>query len=238
MLRKVSLNAKAPIPSVTSLEPTRKEKKSVRFKDTLEDIRIFVKTDRPTACQSNPSSFISYTYRLRRANWTHHGLPGKPIALESIKLSRSDQSYFLIGHCQVVNIAYEKLVKVRYTLDNWQTYQEVQATYKESTLDSKDRFIFRIDLVVNTAHHISLALQYLVNGKEYWDNNRCRDYRLDIVSKAYTGKTISCNSDSGSSSSDDEPADTDDLIITSPLQLEYYPLKTTIVKSHALFICK
>ncbi|CAO3701253.1 hypothetical protein G6F70_000354 [Rhizopus microsporus] len=231
MLRKVSLNAKASMPLVTSLESTRKEKKSVRFKDTLEDIRIFIKTDRPTACQSNPSPFIYYTYHLRRTNWPHHGHPGRPIALDSIKLSRSDQSHFLIGHCQVVNIAYEKLVKVRYTLDNWQTYQEVHAAYKESILDSKDRFMFRIDLDVNTVRHISLALQYLVNGKEYWDNNRCRDYRLDIISKAYIGKSIGCNSDSGSSSSDDEPADTDDLIITSPLQLEHYPLKTTIIKS-------
>ncbi|WP_461043560.1 hypothetical protein, partial [Streptomyces sundarbansensis] len=97
----MSLNAKASMPLVTSLESTRKEKKSVRFKDTLEDIRIFIKTDRPTACQSNPSPFIYYTYHLRRTNWPHHGHPGRPIALDSIKLSRSDQSHFLIGHCQV-----------------------------------------------------------------------------------------------------------------------------------------
>ncbi|KAI1233499.1 hypothetical protein IHE44_0004680 [Lamprotornis superbus] len=59
----------------------------------------------------------------------------------------------LSGTIQVRNVAFEKQVSVRYTFNQWESIHEL------STL-------------------LQFAARYQVNGQEYWDNNRGKNYTL------------------------------------------------------------
>ncbi|CAJ0754561.1 24879_t:CDS:2 [Entrophospora sp. SA101] len=89
----------------------------------------------------------------------------------------------------VQNIAFHKLVEVRYTFDFWQTVSEVKATYAEGVAekdkDSFDVFIFSIELFDNSRNPIDgktmyFAVHYNVSNRDYWDNNSGSNYRVNF----------------------------------------------------------
>lgn len=171
-----------------------KQKKSVRFCDSLENVRLFLKTDKPKACQSDPTSPKKYTYQLRLPNW-----PSNPtvnvIRIEKIELICNQ----LVGTCQVANLAFEKHVVIRYTQDDWVTVKQVDAIYKEpiaNSVNTWDRFSFKI--VLNRMHHahetLCLAAKYTVAGREFWDNNNLKDYSVEIIPKVQLQYDDSCSS--------------------------------------------
>ena len=90
------------------------------------------------------------------------------------------------GVVRVRNLAFEKWIAVRFTLDNWQTTSEVTARYKDSLPNGTfDRFAFEIKLadVFSRAEEktIYLAVRYSVAGREIWDNNNGRNYQVRVV---------------------------------------------------------
>ncbi|XP_062442071.1 protein phosphatase 1 regulatory subunit 3E-like [Rhea pennata] len=88
----------------------------------------------------------------------------------------------LRGAVRVLNLAYEKAVSVRYTLNRWASCAEVPAAYQPSgPADGlTDRFSFHLPLGAAAAAEASLefAVRYRVAGAEYWDNNEGANYRL------------------------------------------------------------
>ncbi|KAG2193838.1 hypothetical protein INT46_011679 [Mucor plumbeus] len=196
----------------------RKPKKSVRFCDnaSLENVRLFIKTQMPKACRSDPACLNKqYTFRIRRPNWptsvtTKRNIDGgSAVRLEDVQLSKQQdmQHITLLGSIQVANLAFHKKVLVRYTLDDWNTIKEVEAQYQEPIAHSAntwDRFSFKIVLNANAnaAHEsLNLAVKYCVSGREFWDNNNQKNYQVDIVPDVELdlGDTLS-----SSSSSDDD----------------------------------
>lgn len=209
MNRKVKLTHKKrpPLvrsPSLSTLQSGNKPKKSVRFRDSgsLEDVRLFLKSEMPIACQSDPTCSIKYVYHLRHLNWpsVRHHEGGLAVRVENIQFDASH----LIGTCQVANLAYEKKVNIRYSFDDWSTCHQVQADYRESIIDTWDRFSFKIKCHP-FVRHLDFAVQYLVSGREFWDNNKQQNYQLDITTNAQIMNEE--DDESSSSSSEDEPAD-------------------------------
>ncbi|NXF20264.1 PPR3D phosphatase, partial [Rhodinocichla rosea] len=89
----------------------------------------------------------------------------------------------LRGAVRVLNLAYEKVVSVRYTLNGWASCAEAAATYQPpAPADGiSDRFAFLLPLgAAATAAETTLefAVRYRVAGAEYWDNNEGKNYRL------------------------------------------------------------
>jgi hypothetical protein len=92
----------------------------------------------------------------------------------------------LHGTVLVKNICFEKIVCVRFSLDEWQTTNEVGATWESSVSESEgrwDRFEFNIDLstIRNLlTRRLLLAVRYNAlcqeGGGEYWDNNSGLNY--------------------------------------------------------------
>lgn len=220
---------------------TNKPKKSVRFCDnaSLENVRLFLKTQMPKACRSDPTcSKQSYTYRLKKTNWptSNSSKQRNAVRLEDIQLTNNQ----LIGTCQVANLAFEKHVLVRYSLDEWSTYKEVDAIYQEPIANSAntwDRFRFKLaNISLNTKHHetLYLAVKYSVSGREFWDNNDNKNYQLDILPQV---QLYQDEFSSSSSSEEDDEENTfedceqeeeeEDLLIQ---QLEPLSLSTTIEK--------
>ncbi|KAH9977082.1 putative phosphatase regulatory subunit-domain-containing protein, partial [Lactifluus volemus] len=103
----------------------------------------------------------------------------RDVAVENIDLVGTT----IEGVVRVRNIAFEKWIAVRFTLDKWQTTSEVTARYKDSLADGAfDRFTFAIKLadVLSRAEEktLFLAVRYSVAGREIWDNNLGRNYQV------------------------------------------------------------
>ncbi|XP_040537264.1 protein phosphatase 1 regulatory subunit 3E [Gallus gallus] len=89
----------------------------------------------------------------------------------------------LRGAVRVLNLAYEKAVSVRYTLDRWASCSEVPAAYQPAgPADGlTDRFAFHLPLgpaAAGSEAALEFAVRYRVAGAEYWDNNGGANYRL------------------------------------------------------------
>lgn len=77
----------------------------------------------------------------------------------------------------VQNLGYDKTVKVRYTLDNWNTYQDADLSYISSTSGTNEEIWF-VDLGLdsNDSDSFHYCIYYEVNGQTYWDNNFGENY--------------------------------------------------------------
>ncbi|KAF8344665.1 putative phosphatase regulatory subunit-domain-containing protein, partial [Amanita rubescens] len=125
------------------------------------------------------------------------------VHLESLQL-KSSPTVSPVVSCSILvrNVAFEKTVAVRFTLDNWQTTSEVLARHQASLArlpehfprssqpkaPEWDRFSFTIKLE-DYAQHLDQKTMWLVvrytvpgsgedSGSEWWDNNACANYKL------------------------------------------------------------
>ncbi|KAK5945967.1 hypothetical protein PMZ80_000106 [Knufia obscura] len=188
--------------------------KAVHFDSQLEHIRHFLQVDRPLAVSagsspvenyesesefpfgSDPSGIRSrgpsYEWEIRLANFPPQSDERKalPIHVERVFLS-ADKKH-LIGTVAVQNLAFQKQVTARFTLDYWKTTSEVGAEYsndlrKTSSADNLDHFTFSISLAdqANLENKtLFFCVRYNVNGQEYWDSNNSINYQVDFTKKA------------------------------------------------------
>jgi hypothetical protein len=106
------------------------------------------------------------------------------VQLRGCELASDRQS--LIGAVTVTNIAFEKRVSARFTIDDWKTVSEVPAEYKRSEhiKGASDRFSFTIALPSRTeadATTVMICVRYQVNGQEFWDNNSGKNYFINLI---------------------------------------------------------
>lgn len=185
--------------------------KAVHFDSHLEHVRHFLQVDRPLAVSAGSSPVENYDsdneypfpeekagvrsppfeWELLTPNFPHDTAArnDSPVKLEKVWLS-SDQKCML-GSIAVANLAFNKSVLCRFTLDYWKTTSEVAAEYsheirpRETPLGC-DRFTFSIKLA-DTANLESKTLffciRYSVNGQEYWDNNSMANFQVDFRKK-------------------------------------------------------
>jgi hypothetical protein len=128
-----------------------------------------------------------------------HSIPpasGTNILLESISLSPATEIQ-LQGTFIVRNLAFQKDVAVRFTMDEWSTVSEIKANWaahlptpfpsqQRSSVkdhDTWDRFSFSINLSDYTLPSLPSKVLYLVGrytipGEEYWDNCGGRNWRV------------------------------------------------------------
>ncbi|XP_067905204.1 protein phosphatase 1 regulatory subunit 3E [Heterodontus francisci] len=99
------------------------------------------------------------------------------VCLESIA---TDQ-FSILGVIRVLNIAYEKQVVVRYTLNQWNSFIDLAACYTAHSEGSQtDTFSFKLiaPVFLDAGGTLQFAIRYLVAGQEYWDNNKGSDYQV------------------------------------------------------------
>ncbi|KAI8876876.1 carbohydrate-binding module family 21 protein [Backusella circina FSU 941] len=101
----------------------------------------------------------------------------------------------LVGKVMVRNLDYQKTVMIRYTFDFWETIENVQAIYRESTNKKVyDVFGFTIDHVPDKPNAVVyFAVYYKVGGQEYWDNNDGKNYEIQIVTSKPTTTITTTN---------------------------------------------
>ncbi|CAH2002742.1 unnamed protein product [Acanthoscelides obtectus] len=82
------------------------------------------------------------------------------------------------GFVRVRNLDFHKSVYVRYTLNSWKSYADVQATYVANSCDGfSDKFSFVIYAhSLSVGQRLELACRFQCKGCQYWDNNNGRNY--------------------------------------------------------------
>jgi hypothetical protein len=197
---------------VVQSEPTTPTlSKAVHFDAKLEHVKLFLSKQKPLAVsrdrdpatdtsgtESDFPSFVrdSDDSTEKQIELQIRNMPSIPprdadVFMQALTLSQSDKT--IVGRVKVRNIAYEKWVAARFTLDLWQTTSEVTARYVESVDEGAfDIFMFTIRL-----HDIWLrieektmfiALRYTTAGRQFWDNNNGANYMLKFVGKLVTRK--------------------------------------------------
>jgi hypothetical protein len=193
----------------SSMPGTPTFSKAVHFDSHLEHVRHFLQVDRPLAVSAGSSPVEAYEsdnefpfdegQRSPPFEWeiVVSNFPAdtpirlaQPVRVERVFLSADNKT--LVGSVSVANLAFNKYVTARFTLDYWKTTSEVVAEYNHDVRqpkhsDGRDRFNFNIklaDLANLEAKTMFFCVKYSVNGTEYWDNNNATNYQVDFRKKA------------------------------------------------------
>ncbi|KAK3331686.1 putative phosphatase regulatory subunit-domain-containing protein [Cercophora scortea] len=196
----------------SSMPGTPTFSKAVHFDSHLEHVRHFLQVDRPLAVSAGSSpvdshdsdteypftgdnrsstSSLPYEWDIITSNFPTDTPVRKtlPVRLERVWLSNDQKC--LIGSVVVANIAFQKFVTCRFTLDYWKTTSEVTAEYMSDVrLDdqsiSHDRFNFTIklsDMANLESKTLYFCIRYNVTGQEHWDNNGGINFQVDFRKK-------------------------------------------------------
>lgn len=197
----------------SSMPGTPTFSKAVHFDSHLEHVRHFLQVDRPLAVSAGSSPVEAYESDSEfpfghDEDSNNRGPPfeweivisnfppmtpqraAMPIRVERVFLSADNKN--LIGTVAVTNLAFNKMVVARFTLDYWKTTSEVVAEYNNDIRQPKhndgcDRFNFNIKLADQAnleAKTMFFCVKYCVNGVEYWDNNNSTNFQIDFRKKA------------------------------------------------------
>jgi hypothetical protein len=123
----------------------------------------------------------------------------KKVSLETIHL----KSHLICGVVRVLNICFNKNVKIRYTTDKWKTFEDVNAAYINNSCDGHtDRFSFNLNLENNLVkffnnsqnfynkYNIEFAIVYETStattseNECYWDNNYGSNYIIECLNNS------------------------------------------------------
>ncbi|XP_057652557.1 glycogen-binding subunit 76A [Diorhabda carinulata] len=87
-------------------------------------------------------------------------------------------SLSLKGTVRVRNLDFHKSVHIRYTLDSWQTFADVKATYVDNSCDGfSDKFTFLLYAhTLSIGQKLEMACRFQCRGCQYWDNNGGSNY--------------------------------------------------------------
>ncbi|KAL1441468.1 hypothetical protein MTO96_001103 [Rhipicephalus appendiculatus] len=82
---------------------------------------------------------------------------------------------------RVLNVAFEKLVVLRYSLDNWRSFCDLRAVYLPGSSDGiSDRFGVDVYLTPQGEAQVQMCVRYVVGDQEYWDNNDGANYCFEF----------------------------------------------------------
>ncbi|CAK4032282.1 carbohydrate-binding module family 21 [Lecanosticta acicola] len=187
----------------SSMPGTPTYSKSVHFNDSDNQTRHFLQVDKPIAVSAGSSPVETYDSEsefpfnddskkpelaIRIANFPKDTFERRAQAIRVERIFLSADKTTLVGVCGVQNIAFQKKVVARFTLDYWKTTSEVVAEYNNDTrnrpTDGCDRFNFHI--VLSDQANIDnktllLCVRYNVGGQEFWDNNNDRNFQVDFA---------------------------------------------------------
>ncbi|XP_071793027.1 protein phosphatase 1 regulatory subunit 3B-like [Asterias amurensis] len=181
--------------------PFRKSAKKVSFADSkgfaLEDVRVMDgPSNVPPVLKSRllqeiiqdekPELFHTYTYVVDfeqpAANYLQFRdkLEKNCVCLENVLVKDNTT---VMGTAKVKNLSFEKSVSVRFTVNGWESYRDIGATYvqrnQEGQKDRYDSFSFTFDIPQKMkGETIEFCLCYTCKGKSYWDSKGGENYRI------------------------------------------------------------
>lgn len=162
---------------------TRKRSRRVRFADEhggkLCNVKVIDCSPlRSTICSKVPFRYRSMTDYSVVYNETK--LNTQNICLVAYGILATSN---IFGAIAVKNIAYDKIVIVRLTLDSWKTSRDIPASFVQQERNGTvDRFFFMTSLdgceLSDVVSSLEFAVCYCVGDETFWDNNSNSNYRF------------------------------------------------------------
>ncbi|RDI79406.1 hypothetical protein Vi05172_g10569 [Venturia inaequalis] len=201
----------------SSMPGTPTYSKAVHFNEDIAHVRHFLQTEKPAAVSAGSSPVESLfdseseypfgyeenkrvkeiEWEIRTANFPRDSIERQyqPVRVEKIYLSSDNKT--LVGNVACANIAFQKWVVARFTLDYWKTTSEVVCEFntdvrKKQLNDGYDRFHFNIKLADQAnleTKTMLICVRYNVAGQEHWDNNNTMNYQVDFIKKVVPRKS-------------------------------------------------
>lgn len=197
-----------------TLDDSDAERRTLYF-DYFDD-ELNSHADRPARDRpgNKPDRHVADT-RYPRVDWELHLLDFPKLLYHDNILTRhtvvflervflSVDNKYLLGHVAVMNLAYEKHVTVRYSLDSWATIVEIPTVYVPDVPQvlkdhNYDRFIFKISLDSAFAgfnadsdytpqaqeRGYQLCIRYTTPDNEFWDNNALKNYLIRLRKRVH-----------------------------------------------------
>ncbi|XP_063235478.1 glycogen-binding subunit 76A isoform X2 [Bacillus rossius redtenbacheri] len=106
----------------------------------------------------------------------------RQVCLESAVVT--DATFFTVsGVVRVRNLDFHKSVYVRYTLDGWRTFSDLQASYVDGSCDGfSDKFSFKLYAhTVGVGGKVEFAVRFQCRGLQYWDSNLGANYTFQCL---------------------------------------------------------
>ncbi|KAG7482548.1 phosphatase 1 regulatory subunit 3E-like [Solea senegalensis] len=116
---------------------------------------------------TNPGTLPGFDQRVREVK----------VLLETVEADE----FSLSGIVRVLNMAFEKSVFLRYSINNWITFMDSLASYVPNSNDGvTDKFSFKIVMptFLDSGGALQFAIKYCVGGQEFWDNNNGDNYKV------------------------------------------------------------
>lgn len=101
----------------------------------------------------------------------------KQVSLENAAVT-DHINHTIGGSVRVRNLDFHKSVHIRYTIDNWRTYADLQGTYVENSCDGfSDKFTFVLyGNSMQVGQRLEFAVRFQCKGQQFWDNNFGANY--------------------------------------------------------------
>ncbi|KAI1933447.1 hypothetical protein LOZ66_006453 [Ophidiomyces ophidiicola] len=195
MLSRSVQRMSAKILKSTLPKPKAKSTKSVHFEAHLESVCYFMKDDEPCLIAARISA-VKRTAGdcdpLREAPLLLHDSTcvldlissrreqDAPVRVEQVYLSHPKS---VSGTLAVASLSFMEHVKVRFSLDGWQTASEAAAEYcGNHRKDGFDTFGFtiRLDDCSAAGKTMSFCVGYVANGQEFMGTNASSNYEIEL----------------------------------------------------------
>lgn len=97
------------------------------------------------------------------------------------------------GSVRVRNLDFHKTVHIRYTMNRWKTYTDLQTTYVPGSCDGfSDRFQFVLYApCITSGQRLEIAVRFQCKGQQFWDNNSGANYCFDCLALGATCTSLS-----------------------------------------------
>ncbi|PSN32642.1 hypothetical protein C0J52_13888 [Blattella germanica] len=141
------------------------------LEDTLSTVLpscMNIKSDRCLICLfQQPAGLPDFMDRVRE----------EQVCLENAILTDT-VSFTICGTVRVRNLDFHKSVHIRYSIDNWETFADLQATYVPNSCDGfSDKFSFTLYAhTVQIGQRLQFAVRFQCKGVQYWDSNHGANY--------------------------------------------------------------
>uniref|UniRef100_A0A8R1HQF1 Protein phosphatase 1 regulatory subunit n=2 Tax=Caenorhabditis japonica TaxID=281687 RepID=A0A8R1HQF1_CAEJA len=204
------------LPSALRRSRSKQSEKRVRFADSLgldlENLQYFVKEElreqkiihfssSPTSSFAPPAlppkqlinqpapRLTLHNFAYCSENEYNEKTRQTMVCVSALRASGSS----IVGQINLLNVAFDKIAVVRYTVDGWESFGEVVASYSHRMFacEDIDAFNFTIAIPVKlTEGKCEFCVQYQVAGREFWDNNNGLNYIVNVsMSGAATTST-------------------------------------------------
>lgn len=179
--------------------PIRHKSKSVHFADSkgLDLVSVLTFNEEKELRErfskiASPSvggrlKYAQDSFRNKKSNDSRFDKPSekliRQLAWQKVCLEKTElvKSGYIRGEVCVANLAFEKQVKARFTLDSWQTHDEIEGEFHSNCTKDIDRFVIKIPIPRDEAiknFKVEFAVSYTVLGDTFWDNNNGFNYHV------------------------------------------------------------